>query len=471
CMIVRNEEANLPACLGSVADLVDEMVLVDTGSTDRTRDVAASLGARVVDFPWVDDFAAARNESLRHATGDWAFWLDADDRLDEGNRRKLRALFTRLKPEMVGYSMKCRCLPEPGAQAATVVDHVRLFPRHPDIRWQYRVHEQILPALRRLGGQVRAADVVIEHAGYSNPQLRQRKTQRDLRLLRLDHQEYPDDPFILFNLGWVTAETGQPAEALPLLRRSLALSHPTDSIVRKLYPLIMECHRRLGQPAAALAACQEGRRHYPEDAQLLFQEALLRQQQGDRAGAITCLRRLLQTAEGPHFASVAEGLRGFQARHQLALLLQENGQSREAEALWQAALVENADFTPGWLGLAELYLRQGRWTEAEQVAEHLAGGQATPVPDSNLLTVLRARVHLGRKEFASARELLESGVQKFPEDVRLWIVLSHVLLQEGQNPEAAAEVLRTILRLDPTNGEARHNLALLARTSPEKVPG
>src|SRR5262249_25313011 len=90
CMIVRNEEANLPECLESVADLVDEMIVVDTGSNDRTKEVALNCGAKVFDFPWVDHFAAARNESLRYATGRWIFWLDADDCLDEENRTKLR---------------------------------------------------------------------------------------------------------------------------------------------------------------------------------------------------------------------------------------------------------------------------------------------------------------------------------------------------------------------------------------------
>ncbi|MFZ8340957.1 glycosyltransferase, partial [Staphylococcus aureus] len=83
---------NLPDCLGPVADLVDEVIVVDTGSSDNTRIVAQRFGAKVFDFPWVDSFAAARNETLRHATGDWVFWMDADDRLDEANARKLRSL-------------------------------------------------------------------------------------------------------------------------------------------------------------------------------------------------------------------------------------------------------------------------------------------------------------------------------------------------------------------------------------------
>ena len=92
CMIVKNEEASLARCLDSVADLVDEMVVVDTGSTDATADLASRHGARVHPFAWVDSFAEARNESLRHARGDWIFWLDADEWLDEPNREAMRAI-------------------------------------------------------------------------------------------------------------------------------------------------------------------------------------------------------------------------------------------------------------------------------------------------------------------------------------------------------------------------------------------
>src|SRR5437763_14372147 len=144
-MIVKNEEANLPACLESVRGLFDEIVIVDTGSTDRTKESAAAFGAKLFEFAWVDSFAAARNECLRHATGNWIFWMDADDRLDEANRQKLRALFASLKNENAAYTLKCLCLPDPESGAATTVDHVRLFPTHPALRREDRVHEHTLP--------------------------------------------------------------------------------------------------------------------------------------------------------------------------------------------------------------------------------------------------------------------------------------------------------------------------------------
>jgi glycosyltransferase involved in cell wall biosynthesis len=264
---------------------VDEVVVVDTGSADRTQEVAARLGARVFDFPWCDSFAAARNASLRHATGDWVFWLDADDRLDDDNRIRLRALFAGLGDDNAAYVLKCLCLPDAQARGGTVVDHVRLFRNRPDVRWAYRVHEQILPGVRRSGAEVRWSDVVIQHTGYQDSALRRRKLQRDLRLLRLEEAENPDEPFVLFNFGSIHQELGQAAEALPLFRRSLARSHPSDSIVRKLYALVGQCHRQLGQAPEALAACREGRAHYPDDAELFFLEALVRQEASDAARA------------------------------------------------------------------------------------------------------------------------------------------------------------------------------------------
>ena len=149
-MIVRDEENNLPHCLESVRGIFDEIVVVDTGSKDRTVEIARSFGAGFSSSPWIDDFAAARNEALSHATGDYAFWLDADDVVEPRERENLRALLGRLRAgDQAAYVVRCACDPSPdGTGGETVVDHVRLFPLRDDVRWTYRVHEQILPSLR-----------------------------------------------------------------------------------------------------------------------------------------------------------------------------------------------------------------------------------------------------------------------------------------------------------------------------------
>jgi GT2 family glycosyltransferase/tetratricopeptide (TPR) repeat protein len=460
CMIVRNEELNLPECLGPAAKLFDEIVVEDTGSTDRTKEVAARYGAKVFDFPWVDSFSAARNEALRQATGDWVFWLDADDRLSEEDCAKLRALFAGLGDDNAAYSMKCLCLPDQATGTATVVDHVRLFRNRSDVRWEYRVHEQILPAIRRTGAAVRWSEVVVRHAGYQDPALRSRKLERDLRLLRLENADKPNDPFTLFNLGSVYHELGKPVEALDCLRTSLARSHPKDSIVRKLYALIAGCERLRGRLDEATGVCREGLGVCNDDAELLFLEGLLLRERGDAVGAEQRLRRVLETRPGGHFASVDAGLRGYKARHNLGVILFQQGRHSEAEAEFLRAAAERSDFLPAWLGAGESALVQKKSDALEKAAAKLeALSGAGPLEAA----VLRGRGLLGRGDFAGARTLLEATAARAPREPAPLVYLSHALLQEGKDPAAAERVLRAILALDPANPGARHNLELLLK--------
>jgi glycosyltransferase involved in cell wall biosynthesis len=459
CMIVRNEAENLPECLGCVSGLVDEMVVVDTGSTDGTRAIAERLGARVFDFPWIDDFAAARNESLLHATGEWIFWLDADDRLDEPEREKLRAFFASLRNENAAYVMKCLCPSEPGQASGTdtVVDHVRLFRNDPQVRWQYRVHEQVMPSLRRCGARIEWANATIRHVGYQDPVLRRAKLDRDIRLLERSLAADPNEPFVLFNLAYVYVEQERFADAIPVIKRSLARSHPADSIVRKLYALLVQCHRRLDQPTIALEACREGRAIYPNDVELLFQEGLILRGMGDYRGAEERLKELLQSREADHFASIDAGLRGYKARHNLAVLYQDQGRFDEAIAQWQAVTAERPDFMPAWLGLAELYLAGHRWDELDVAILRLRGGPQTDEESA----IFKARALLKQKKFDAARAALEQPLARNPAALKPRVILSHILLQEGRDNRAAEAALRAILAIDPSHAEARHNLAVL----------
>jgi glycosyltransferase involved in cell wall biosynthesis len=278
CLIVRDEATNLPGCLGPVADLVKEMIVVDTGSTDDTRQVAARLGARVVDFPWTDSFAAARNESLRHATCPWIFWLDADDRLPGENRARLAALLANLGEEEVAYQMGVRLRWSAGD--AVTVDQVRLFRNLPPVHWQYRVHEQLMAGTDWLAKWARQTDVVIEHRGYDDAGLVRRKHERNLRLLEMNRRESPDDPVVLFHLGWTFLKLGRPAEAVPHFHRGLHVVPPTLSLVPGLFLLLGQAYEQLGKLPEALAVYQQGRRRFPNEPALAAQEELLSRSTG-----------------------------------------------------------------------------------------------------------------------------------------------------------------------------------------------
>jgi glycosyltransferase involved in cell wall biosynthesis len=469
CLIVKNEENNLAPCLESILGVADELVVVDTGSTDRTMEIAKQYGARVFEFAWVDSFSAARNECLRHATGDWIFWMDADDRLDANNRERLRQVAERLRLNQspagnaneVGpydaFVMTCRCLSGRGDATVTEVQHVRLFRNHPKIRWEQRIHEQVLPAVRRMGGAPRFTDVVIEHVGYQDPKLRVRKRERDLRLLQMEYAEQPDHPFTLFNLGMTYLDLERGQDALPLLQKSLDLSAPQDSIVRKLYYMIVQSHRQMGQQREALTACRKGREVYPQDAELLAQEGLLLNEQNDLSGAEQCYLKLLSDREAPHFASVPVGLNGYLTRHNLAVVYMRQQRVTDAEAQWRAATEEKPEFASPWLGLEDLYVTQGRWEDLESLAcamekQKTMNGQAS---------IARARGHLGRREFREAMALLEVLIGHDPQALRPRVLLTHVLLQENRDLDAASLALQAILDLDPEHPEARQNLAVL----------
>ncbi len=470
-MIVKNESAMLDRCLSSMRDLMDEIIVVDTGSSDNTKDIAEQHGSKVFDFPWCDSFSAARNESIRHASGQWLFWLDADEYLDDTNRNLLRKLRTDLKDDNSAYAMKCLCLSDLGINSGVIVDHVRLFRKHSAIRWDYRVHEQILPALKRSGHAVLFTEIMVTHTGYTDPSLRLKKLERNLRLLHQDLAERPTDPFTLFNLGWSLARLGHCSDAIPLFQRSLQHSHNADPITPKLYSLLTQCHLRLRQYDQAWAICKAGHVRCPVHAELLFLKGQLCRQRGDLAGARICWVQLL--ADSPHpqrlspwgrvemmadgvSTSLDAGLRGPLVRHHLAVLDREEGHLADAEKQWRTILDEAPEYHPARLGLAELYLRQERWQELGMILAELE-------PHARLdSTVFRARMHLARKEFVHARQLLEDVLCQAPHTVPANVFLSHVLIQSGDE-RAAEPLLRRIVGIDPGQADSWRNLIVLYR--------
>jgi len=241
CMIVRDEADNLRDCLCPLAGCFDEIIVVDTGSTDETADIARELGARVIEQPWEDDFAAARNVSINAALCDWILYLDADDRLAPVQVAELKKLLDsdgttawQLRLASGGLSG----LPsnqQPCRRGGFTSWQVRLFPNRPGVRFTGRVHEQIADSLRALGIEIKHADITIEHVGSCDRDRLCRTAERNHRLLELQLAERPDDFATLFYLGRSHAEAGRLERAIAALSH---LVYQTDC--RELEPEIFQ---------------------------------------------------------------------------------------------------------------------------------------------------------------------------------------------------------------------------------------
>lgn len=204
-MIVKNEAASLAACLRSAEPAVDEIVIVDTGSTDGTIDIAKAHGARVVEWAWRNDFAAARNQALGHATGDWVLVFDADERLGTGAATRVRELCAGGAAD--GFNCRLVSTLPPTEPSPTIVHwYCRLFRRRDGVAYEGRIHEQIAPSIVRAGGRIAQSDIVILHEGYAVPS--PAKLERNIALLRLELAERPADAFARFNLGLALVTAG-----------------------------------------------------------------------------------------------------------------------------------------------------------------------------------------------------------------------------------------------------------------------
>lgn len=162
CMIVKNEEKVLARCLESVCNIVDEIILVDTGSTDGTKEIALQYGAHIYDFTWVDDFSAARNQSFSLAQKDYIMWLDADDVLPEGDREKLLKLKKTLDSSVDSVTMKYNILFDKNGSATHSLRRNRLVRRSRNFKWKGAVHEYL-----EVYGEIINSDISIDHRKVS----------------------------------------------------------------------------------------------------------------------------------------------------------------------------------------------------------------------------------------------------------------------------------------------------------------
>lgn len=160
-MIVKDEEKVIKRCLDSIHDIVDEIIIVDTGSTDRTKDIISAYTDNIYDFEWVNDFAKARNYSFSKATKDYILWLDADDVILEEDRKKLKILKESMDGTVDIYNMIYNYSQDENGNPLIVQRRERIVKRENHYQWKSPIHEVIVPT-----GDIEYTDIVITHGKH-----------------------------------------------------------------------------------------------------------------------------------------------------------------------------------------------------------------------------------------------------------------------------------------------------------------
>lgn len=322
CLIVRDEAKTLARCLKSAQPWVGEIVVLDTGSTDDTVAIAESFGARVHHFTWCDDFSAARNAAIAHATRDWILMLDGDEELLVEAASELEAALA--APRHGGYVLEQRNSRDDGG--VTITPLLRLFRRRPEFRFAGRLHEDVTPAIQAAGWQVAPlAAIAIRHDGYlaAHAQAKQ-KGQRNFQLALAAVEAAPESPTAWSDLGRSALyHLDAPAEtraAFAQVERLLAAGRPMAELPYCTYAVL---HARLLQTqqahAEAIALLDRALARVPGFPEFHYERGRARAACGDTAGARADFERCLSPTRA-YAAPIRGGVQDAWPRRELALL-------------------------------------------------------------------------------------------------------------------------------------------------------
>ena len=270
-MIVRDEEEVVGDALSSVEAVADEIIVVDTGSQDRTVQVAQEHHARVVLEPWTDDFAKARNRALREVTGDWVLWLDAGELLATDAVEPLKRFLESEADPAKAYLLTIELPPETRGASPEQVSRIRLVPNVEGIEFVGRIRETLRKSLENQGIAPELTPFrIVRTARDHDPEVKRRKAQRDIRLIELEVKQHGQQPHLLVALAEIHSAIDQPAKAVEMFRAAVAASSKGSTVQLEAYygwiTTLADDSQKLDEQ---LTVCVEALGIFPFDAQLL----------------------------------------------------------------------------------------------------------------------------------------------------------------------------------------------------------
>ena len=353
CMIVKDEEATLPKCLSSVSNVVDEIVVLDTGSSDRTPEIATAYGAKVHHFKWNNNFSTARNEALKYVTGDWILVLDADETLTPEIVPQIHSTIQSEEYLLVNLVRQ-----EIGAEQSPYSLVSRLFRHHPEIRFSRPYHALVDDSVSAILAKEPhwqigyLQGVAILHKGYQKNAIAQgnkyAKAQAAMEQFLAAH---PYDPYVCSKLGALYISTGKINEGIELLKRGVRTSEEN-------YEILYELHYHLGIAYSRLQNPKQASLHYQAAIKLPIYPIL-------KLGAYNNIGNLLKasgdlkTAKKAYEATLKIDPNFATGHYNLGMTLKALGLFTDAIACYQKAIKLNPRYAEAYQNLGVVQLKVG----------------------------------------------------------------------------------------------------------------
>ncbi len=343
CMIVKNESECLPNCLSSTAGLFNKIIIVDTGSTDNSKEIAKQFGSQIIETIWENDFSKARNLSLSAAQTRWTMWLDADDVIPTASIGPLRQLIK--QPASKAFSFLIQNTQNDG-HTGDLFNQIRLFPTGRGIRFTSPIHEQILPALEKAGIPVEYTSIKIHHTGYADAEATKKKQQRNRNILEKQVKDNDNvTPVTLYSLANAYMDLGDPNSAIPYYMDAVELAEKTntDPHIIEIGPVkTASALATLKRFDEALNVIQISLNQASVPPEAILVKAQIDERVGRMQQALSGYIQLLEVEESPTFIPVDYGMIKIQALNFLGKYWHQQGKRNIAvELLKRGIAIQN----------------------------------------------------------------------------------------------------------------------------------
>jgi len=357
CMIMKDEELHLERCLSSIHHLVSEIIIADTGSHDKSISIAHKFGAQVIQIPWEDDFAKARNTILKHASYSWILVLDADEEADNWQLEELLNLLN--NHDNLGYFLSLKSYVGDNSDHNYVTDAVcRLFRNDKRITFCDCIHESVAPSIWEIpDANIAFSSLRIKHYGYLQPELvRKEKGTRNLNIIQQSLQQQPGHHSLLYALGTEYYQLGDYESAskilIPLLHQAPANSgYASDLYLKSAYALHM-C-RQLKQSEDILL---EGIILFPDFTDLLETYAILLAEQDRFSPSYEYLQKALTAGDVSIKYSSTSGSGTYRTHWVAGTVCEQMLLFEEALRHYEQSLEFRSDYMPSWKSIVPICL-------------------------------------------------------------------------------------------------------------------